>query len=177
MTTIDPMLRALAHPTRLRMMSLMWAAPQSATDLARELEISHALASHHLRRLDAAGLVELGETRVRKGGTERRYRAVHGTPLSDRGDATALLAETLAHNLRERAARRVHEGPGVTSDVELWLTPADWDALRVRMAALLADLHAAARPPHTPGTVGIGGTVMLFPVHEEPPPPGERPAR
>ncbi|MGW5673350.1 helix-turn-helix domain-containing protein, partial [Micromonospora sp. NPDC003776] len=55
-STTDPRLRALAHPVRLRMLSLLWGAPLSAAALARELAISHALASQHLRRLDAAGL-------------------------------------------------------------------------------------------------------------------------
>ncbi|MEV1205735.1 winged helix-turn-helix domain-containing protein, partial [Microbispora rosea] len=41
----DPRLRALAHPVRLRMLSLMWGAPMSAAELSRELGISHALAS------------------------------------------------------------------------------------------------------------------------------------
>ncbi|AXK35270.1 ArsR family transcriptional regulator [Streptomyces armeniacus] len=169
MTTNDAVLRALAHPTRLRMLSLMWAAPQSAAALARELGISHALASHHLRLLGAAGLAELDGTRTRRGGVERRYRTVHGTPLSDQGerDGTALLSETLAHNLRERAARHAPGSPGVTADAELWLTPADWDGFRRRMAELLADLHDAAQPPHAPYTVRVGGTVMLFPLAED----------
>ncbi|MGW2857569.1 helix-turn-helix domain-containing protein, partial [Streptomyces sp. NPDC001215] len=59
MTDTDPVLRALAHPVRLRMLSLMWPGPMSAAELARELDISHALASQHLRRLDTVGLVEL----------------------------------------------------------------------------------------------------------------------
>lgn len=174
MTTTDPVLRALAHPTRLRMMSLMWATPLSAAELARELDVSQALASHHLRTLDAAGLVELTETRSRRGGTERRYQAVRGTPLSDSGTqtaaegGTALLAETLAQNLRDRAARRAPVGPGVTSDVEVWLTPEDWDDLRAQMAALVLRLHEAGKAPHTEGTVRVGGTVMVFPLRDDP---------
>jgi len=72
--------------------------------IARELGISHALASQHLRKLDAAGLVELAEERRRRGGQERRYRAVRGTPLSDQRDGSRdgglRLAETLVHMLQ-----------------------------------------------------------------------------
>ncbi|RLL66301.1 helix-turn-helix domain-containing protein [Streptomyces sp. Z26] len=169
MTTNDPVLRALSHPTRLRMLSLMWAAPQSAAALARELGVSHALASHHLRLLGDAGLTERAGTRTRRGGVERRYRTVRGTSLSDQAarDGAPLLAESLAHNLRERAARQASGSPGVTADAELWLTPEDWDAFRGRFAALLADLHDAARPPHDPGTVRVGGTVLLVPLVDE----------
>ncbi|SEO10383.1 ArsR/SmtB family transcription factor [Actinacidiphila rubida] len=171
MTATDPLLRALAHPVRLRMVSLVWTAPLSAAELARELGISHALASQHLRRLDEAGVVELAEVRANRGGRERRYRAVHGTPLSDqRGEAAApLLAEALAHTLRERAGRRAHDAEGVTADAELWVSPDAWEDFRGRLAVLLDDLHGAARPPHTPGTTAIGVTAMVFPLREDGP--------
>lgn len=163
MTATDPLLRALAHPMRLRMVSLVWNAPLSAAELARELGVSHALASQHLRRLDAVGLVELAEVRTNRGGRERRYRAVHGSPLSDqRHEAALLLAETLSHTMRERAGRRAHDAEGVTSDVELWVAPDVWEDFRRRLAGLLDELHAAARAPHAPGTVGVGATVMAF---------------
>ncbi|GAA2485643.1 hypothetical protein GCM10010406_22290 [Streptomyces thermolineatus] len=168
MTDADPALRALAHPVRLRMLSLMWPGPMSAAELARELDVSHALASRHLRRLDAAGLVELAEERVRRGGRERRYRAVHGTPLSDRRDGARMLAAALAHTLQERAARRDPDGGGVTVDAELWVAPEAWEAARQRLADLADELHAAARPPHTPGTVPVGMSLMAFPLREAP---------
>ncbi|WP_459739883.1 ArsR/SmtB family transcription factor [Streptomyces sp. E-15] len=168
MTDSDPVLRALAHPVRLRMLSLLWPGPMSAAELARELDISHALASQHLRRLDAVGLVELAEERMRRGGRERRYRAVHGTPLSDQQDGTPLLAETMAHTLRERAGRRLNSSEGVTVDAELWIDPGTWQDVRRRLAELAAELHEAARPPHTPGTMPLGVSVLAFPLRTEP---------
>lgn len=167
MTATDPLLRALAHPVRLRIVSLVWNAPLSAAELARELGISHALASQHLRRLDEVGLVELAEVRANRGGRERRYRAVHGSPLSDqRHEAAPLLAEALARTMRDRAGRRAPDAEGVTTDAELWVAPEVWDGFRRRLAALLDELHAAAQAPHAPGTVGVGATVMAFPLRE-----------
>ncbi|WP_328673987.1 ArsR/SmtB family transcription factor [Streptomyces sp. NBC_00328] len=166
MTETDPVLRALAHPLRLRMLSLMWPGPMSAAELARELDISHALASQHLRRLDAVGLVELAEERTRRGGRERRYRTVQGTPLSDQHEGTPMLAETMAHTLRERARRRAEGGEGVTVDAELWVDPQTWQNVRQRLAELATELHEAARPPHTPGTVPLGVSVMAFPLRD-----------
>lgn len=165
MTETDPLLRALAHPVRLRIMSLIWTTPMSAAELARELGVSHALASQHLRTLDAAELVELAEVRANRGGRERRYRAVHGSPLSEqRHDAAPLLAEALAVNLRERAGRRAPDPEGITADAELWLDPAVWEGFRRNLGALLDGLHAAALTPHTPGAVRVGATVMAFPL-------------
>ncbi|NUS12206.1 MAG: winged helix-turn-helix transcriptional regulator [Streptomyces sp.] len=167
MSATDPLLRALAHPMRLRIVSLVWNVPMSAAELSRELGVSHALASQHLRRLDAVGLVELAEVREKRGGRERRYRAVHGSPLSDRQDeGTRLIAEALAHNLRDRAGRRAPGTEGVTTDAELWVAPAVWADFRHRLAGLFAELHDAAQAPHAPGTVGIGATAMVFPLAE-----------
>lgn len=163
MTSTDPVLRALAHPVRLRMMSLMWAGPLSAAELSRELAISHALASQHLRKLAEAGLAELAEVRPHRGGRERRYRAVRGAPLTERSDpeTAPVLAEMLAAMLRVRAAARA-DGPGTTADVELWVDPARWDEFRNALSGLLEGLHEAALPPRTPGAVRVAATVMAF---------------
>lgn len=166
MTETDPVLRALAHPLRLRMMTLMWPGPRSAAELARELDVSHALASQHLRQLRGAGLVELAEERVRRGGRERRYAAVRGRPLSEQREGSALLAETLAHTLRERITRRDPAGAGVTSDAELWVEPEVWEDARGRLAAVADDLHEAAQPARTEGTMPVGLSLMAFPMRK-----------
>lgn len=94
---------------------------------------------------------------------------MRGSPLSDRREGTALLAETLAYTLRERVARRAPSGEGVTVDAELWVDPGVWQDVRRRLAGLAAELHEAARPPRSPGTAPVGLTVMAFPVRQ----PGE----
>lgn len=113
----------------------------------------------------AVGLVELIEERLRRGGRERRYRTVRGTPLSDQRQAAPLLAETLGQTLRERASRRLPDTPGVTVDAELWVHPDTWDDTRRRLAVIAADLHDEAQPPRTPGTVPISLSMMAFAVH------------
>ena len=57
MTDDDRMseLRALAHPVRLQILSLLTGAELSAAEVARELGLTHANASYHLRTLHAAG--------------------------------------------------------------------------------------------------------------------------
>jgi DNA-binding transcriptional ArsR family regulator len=159
---VDPVLRALGHPTRLRMLSLMWSGPLSAAALSAELGISHGLASQHLRTLDQAGLVELAEVRAKRGGRERLYRTVKGSPLSERRDASPLLTEALVNNLRERLATRKPDSESVVTDAELWVTPEVWLEYRKRLHDLMAELHERSEPPRTPGTTPIGATLMAF---------------
>jgi DNA-binding transcriptional ArsR family regulator len=56
----DPVaIRALAHPLRHDLMSIIGRLGQATTaDAAREIGISHGLASHHLRQLAKYGFVE-----------------------------------------------------------------------------------------------------------------------
>ncbi len=159
--TPDPALRALAHPVRLRMLSLMWAAPFGATGLAAALGIGHGLATQHLRQLVDTHLVEPVEARPPGGGRERLFQTVRGRVLSDRDDDAPLLAEALASNLRHRSHRRL-PGPGVTVDADLWITPAVWDRFRTDLAALTDDLHQHAQPPSARDAVPVALTVMAF---------------
>ena len=59
----DPVaLRALAHPVRLQLYALVGReGTLTAADAAKQLAISHALASHHLRQLAKYGYVEPAE--------------------------------------------------------------------------------------------------------------------
>src|SRR3954468_20445702 len=67
-------LRATAHPVRLRIMSLLTGAPMTAAEVARELGLTHANASYHLRNLLAGGMIfQAGEEKIR-GGVAKRYR-------------------------------------------------------------------------------------------------------
>lgn len=160
--TVDPVLRALGHPTRLRMLTLMWSGPMSAAMLAAELGISHGLASQHLRALDRAGLVELTEVRPKRGGRERLYRTLEGTPLSDQKDAQPLLVEAMITNLRHRLTAWRPGETGAVAEADLWLTPQQWADARTRLRDVMAEMHDRAQPPHTPGTVQVGVTLLAF---------------
>lgn len=73
-----------------------------------------------------------------------------------------MLAATLAHTLQERAARRDPDSGGVTADGELWVEPEVWEDIRQRFADLTTELHDAARPARSPGTVPVGISLMAF---------------
>lgn len=128
--------------------------------MAAELGIAHGLASQHLRTLDRAGLVELAEVRPKRGGRERLYRTVHGSPLSDRKDASPLLVEAMVTNLRER--RRRPNSEAVVVDAELWVAEEHWLEARKRLRDLMADLHAKAVAPRAEGALPVAATVLAF---------------
>ena len=81
-------LRAVAHPVRLRILSLLTGSAMSAAEVARELDLTHANASYHLRILLESGtVVEAGEERIR-GGVAKRYRYPHEDRDQHRSRAT-----------------------------------------------------------------------------------------
>jgi hypothetical protein len=50
----------------------------------------------------------------------------------------------------------------ILADAELWVDPETWRAIRSRVRDAVRDLHDAAQPPRTPGTVRTGTTVAMF---------------
>ncbi|MBS2540120.1 helix-turn-helix transcriptional regulator, partial [Catenulispora sp. NF23] len=97
----DPtVIRAVAHPIRLDLMELMGREGRLTTaDAARELGISHGLASHHLRQLAKYGFVEPVEG---KDNRERPWRLVFTSQRIQGTDADADLAD--AADVYERIA-------------------------------------------------------------------------
>jgi len=167
MGEVSPGLRAFAHPVRLRMLSLLSGRALSATELAAELRIAHGSASYHLRQLAAVGLVELAEQRVRRGGTERRYRLAHSPSLSgfDQQDRREFAASALAE-ARRRLRLADLSAPSTVGDAEVWLDPAAWAELVERARQLMAELSGRAQPAGTPGTRQVSMTVLWFALNE-----------
>ena len=159
----------MAHPVRLRMLSLLTGSAMSAAELARELDLTQANASYHLRSLVRAGLVSpAGEERVR-GGMAKRYRYDVDAPMPSTKDAEAepLFAEALAMEMVRRSRRRRPGARGITSDAEVWVDPEAFIDARDRIAEATRRLHLAARPPRTEGTVRVSATVSVFEMEEE----------
>lgn len=156
----------MAHPLRLQMMSLLTGAALTAAEVARELGITHANASYHLRNLLSGGLIVVaGEEKIR-GGVAKRYRYdVHSEPLRGPRPDEQRRAElaALAHELIRRSAEaRFVPGAGACADGDFWIDPDVWLAIRDRISQAVDDLHAAAQPPRTPGTVRTSTTVAMF---------------
>ena len=158
-------LRAIAHPLRLRMLSLLTAEAMSAAELARALDVTHANASYHLRVLSEAGEVVVdGEEKIR-GGVARRYRYDPATSAAPQGthEPGSRLAEARASAAEiERRLLDVAPGPSAFSDLEAWVPVETWRrALDLLYEASML-LHTQARTSGTPGTVHVSATSWAF---------------
>lgn len=69
-------LRAIGDPTRWRILGRLLEGPASMQELARALGAAKGTIGHHVRVLDAAGLIRLAETHRVRGVTEKRYARV-----------------------------------------------------------------------------------------------------
>jgi len=175
MSALDE-LRATAHPIRLRLLSLLTGTARSAAEAGRELGLSQATASYHLRVLERAGLVSVVEMVSVRGGQAKRYRHLSsarpfpldvprdsGTEADADEEERARYVEALADELRRRSAHRA-AGPQVSTDAELWVDAETWRRVVHHVGQASALLHAAARAPRTPGTRPVSMTAALFPL-------------
>lgn len=158
-------LRALAHPARVRILSLLTAEALSAAEVARALDLTHANASYHLRLLHEAGaLVIAGEEKVR-GGVAKRYRYDPSREVLREGGATVedRLADARATAV-EIERRLLESAPGTStfSDLEAWVPVETWHRALDLLHEASSLLHAGARPAGTPDTVHVSATSHAF---------------
>jgi DNA-binding transcriptional ArsR family regulator len=162
-------LRAIAHPVRLRIVSLLTGVALNATEVAQRLGITQANASYHLRLLERAGLVVMVEEKRIRGGRSRRFRHL-AQPLARARDgiapeglrsARAGVDRVLAAELIRRGRDRI-DGPAVITDAELWVTPPAWEAFVDALREAALELHAAADAPDTPGALRVSATIDAF---------------
>jgi predicted ArsR family transcriptional regulator len=178
----DPLsIRALAHPLRLELQSIVGRTGKiTAADAARELGISHALASHHLRQLAKYGFVEQIEGADAR---ERPWRLVHTSysaeGIDERAGGAAALA-VLEQVTAERAVEDLidwHERRGDWSEgwrrntgvgrSTLYLTESEVVQLTEAMDGLLAE-YAEQRPlddiaSRPAGSVPVELTLIVVP--------------
>jgi DNA-binding transcriptional ArsR family regulator len=169
-------LRAMAHPVRLQILSLLTGASLTAAEVARELGLTHANASYHLRNLLHGGLlVPDGEERIR-GGVAKRYRyqgerdrgPEKPRPLDAAGaEAQRALLVAFANELIRRTAEADLTTGAMVTDAELWVTPEAYQEVRDKITEASRALHQAAQAPRTPGTVRTSTTVAMFRMEDK----------
>lgn len=153
-------LRTLAHPLRLRMLSLLTGTAMSAAEVARDLEITHANASYHLRLLARRGLLAVESEEQIRGGMAKRYRHVwdeRPTLALTRGQV-----DTMAGELVRRFGQRHTDESATLTDAELWVTPHVWDRVRALVIEASELVHAQAQAPRSEGAVPVNLTVAAF---------------
>jgi DNA-binding transcriptional ArsR family regulator len=163
-------LRAVAHPVRLRILSLLTGTALSAAEIARELDLTHANASYHLRVLaDAGEVVAAGEQKIR-GGVAKRYRHPWDRPRTPtRSDGRGLGEEerelyvaALAEELVRRYRQRRPGSRSWVTDAEMWVSPEVWQQVGSLVEEASRLVHAEAQPPRTAGTVRVNLSAALF---------------
>jgi DNA-binding MarR family transcriptional regulator len=187
----DPVaIRALAHPLRHELMSIIGRLGRATTaDAARELGISHGLASHHLRQLAKYGFVEQVKGKDHR---ERPWRLVatsynwsEATATAEGSTAVDVLEQVFAERALEAfldwqrrrkhwpQAWQEHTGLGVSN---VYLTQAElaevtdaFDALLMRYINERPIDDVASRPA---GSVPVNFTLFAVPGSE---PPGSEP--
>lgn len=169
-------LRGLAHPLRVRLLSLLRAdGPATATGLAQRLGETSGTTSWHLRQLAEHGFIAQDTERGNR--RERWWKAVHeATELrvedfsgdSDlAGPLTAYLYEVTAAASHRVQTFLAEQWPAewleaaVLSDMDLPLTPTELDALRTELHEVVERYRRAERPGDETVVVQIQG----FPRH------------
>jgi predicted ArsR family transcriptional regulator len=181
-------LRALSHPTRLRMLMLLrLEGPATATGLAERLGLNTGATSYHLRQLAEHGFTE--EDTERGDARDRWWRATHESTRAglsfdsaDEAESAEAYLRSVAlmytESLMQAVAERRYlptawQRATTTSDWNLRLSPARAEQLTDALAALIEqwgeEPDDAAGDTATfvvnlnafprPGTVVLEGTV------------------
>lgn len=169
-------LRSTAHPLRLRMLSLLTGSAMSAAELARELDVSHANASYHLRILAEAGEVVVDSEEKIRGGVAKRYRHPweqgfqRSQDPSDTFDPTGSSppVRAMTIELLRRFEQRTQPSRTFLCDAELWVDPETWERAMALVREAASVVHAEARKPHSDGSVHVNLTMAAFAMQDGP---------
>jgi DNA-binding transcriptional ArsR family regulator len=123
-------LKALGHPVRHRILTVLRQRPATLRQLADALGVGKGTVAYHVGTLRDAGLVSLGETRRVRGGTEQYF----SLPTRNfRVDSPRPLLQAALDELVDPE----NDQPEHTVLRHLWIT-------RARAAALAAELESFA---------------------------------
>jgi len=177
-------LRALSHPTRLKMLMLLrLEGPATATQLAQQLKLNTGATSYHLRQLAEHGFIV--EDSERGDARDRWWKAAHQSTVagldSRTSDEDAESAEAYLHTValmytetllqyadERRYLPRPWQKASTTSDWHLRLTPEGAEQLVDALAKLIEEWHEAGEDEAGTGDFVVNlnafprpGTVVL----------------
>jgi DNA-binding transcriptional ArsR family regulator len=149
LTSITPtpqMLRALAHPTRLRMLGLLRIeGPATATSLATRLGINTGQTSYHLRQLAQHGFVV--DDDERGNGRDRWWKAAHQSTVT--GDMPERPEDKEALDAYMQTVAVIYTQQLQAAVEEMSLLPLPW-----REASTLSDYHVRLTAEHARDLTG-----------------------
>jgi DNA-binding transcriptional ArsR family regulator len=181
----DPrIVRALAHPMRLQILSIVEKRTASPKEIAREIGAPLTHVSYHVRQLAQLGVIKLERTTPRRGAVEHHYSMEARPSVSEEAwraapeiAKQALVGATLGHvsdqvNAAAAEAGFSREGSHLQR-LTLKLDDEGWDEASRAMAALVSDLgriqeDAAKRRKGEHAAHGFAtAVVMLFEAAEQ----------
>lgn len=137
-------MRALAHPTRVRMMQLLRTEPLSASELARGLGVRFGSAQYHLHSLEQAGIARRVGERRKRGGTEILFEVSRSLWIDYDPEAPPGMREAMNHAFLAELERRL-DAAAAEPEAE----DTDRDVFSTREVELRArDVRAATKALH-----------------------------
>ena len=171
----DPRLvKALAHPLRVQILSVLEERVASPSDLAEELDAPLGNVSYHVRTLAELGLLKLVRRRTRRGAVEHYYRASGRATVSDSAwsQVPSVVRRSMVGVALEQAVSAAAEGgfEGDDTSVTRYALALDDEGLREACDALsklhdqLASIQerSAERLDGSTGDRQMGLVTMLF---------------
>ncbi len=132
-------MRALAHPTRVRIFQLLHSEPMSASEIARRLDIRFGSARFHLGLLERAGIARKVGERRKRGGVEILFEVPPDLWVDMAPDAPVSLRQAMTRAYLAEIQRRMDAEAAEPEPQDT-----DRDALVIREIELDADDVAAA---------------------------------
>jgi DNA-binding transcriptional ArsR family regulator len=172
------LVKALAHPLRLRILSALQDRVASPSEIAAELGAPLSNTSYHVRQLASLGFLELVDRAARRGAIEHYYTAVMRPTVTDEAWTTlppiikrALVNSGLGEGLG-RVVSAAESGGFDADDAHYSRTTATldregWDAVATVLARALQEIDtivvdATARRDKGASTDGIGASVIMM---------------
>jgi DNA-binding transcriptional ArsR family regulator len=139
------LVKALAHPLRVRILSVLEHRDASPTELATELDQPLTNMSYHVRKLERLGLIKLVRETPRRGAIEHHYRLDARPSISDEGwsRAPSIVKEALTgaviSQIGEEVAAAAGQGGFDRDDIHLSRLPVAVDERGFRALAVEAE--------------------------------------
>lgn len=168
--------KALGHPLRIRMLTVLNQRIASPSELAGELDEPIGNVSYHMRTLADLGMVELVRTEPRRGAVEHYYRAIERPHLPAQDWAT--LPASVRRSFSDTTGRQVLDdftgaarSGGFERDgarlnrLELKLDEKGWDELGKLLddtAQRVEKIAAKAKDRKGPGDQVRGTAVLML---------------
>jgi DNA-binding transcriptional ArsR family regulator len=149
-------LRAMADPFRVQLIQLLRDKARSTQEISEHLSIPKGTVGHHLKVLEAAGLIRVVRTRKVRAVTEKFYGRTARLFLyqtEDPADGRAISAVTLRQAANEVDLAPIVAGFGL---VRARLTENEIDRFERRVKRLMDDFRAADKAGGKPSSLTAG---------------------